>query len=327
MKRRAVVCLAGGAALGAALPTLAQPQRVMRLGVLGNVPASPVPTWPVLWFFDELARLGWENGQNLAIESRYAMNDPQRYHAFAAELVAAQVDVIYAPGDDALEAAYKTTKTIPIVTIAAAPVELGYAKSLARPGGNVTGVVFQPLDFIGKSFEILRALRPDLRRVGISHRPGHPLSDVWVKTWQAVAGGQGATMVALPFVRNLADIEPMLVIAKREGVQALVGEGPVPILLGSGFEKIQSWATENKVLTYGTTWVRGEHLVSFGADPWEIRRIAIGHIDRILRGSKPADIPIEQPTKFELVFNRKIARAMGIAIPRSVLLQATEVID
>jgi putative tryptophan/tyrosine transport system substrate-binding protein len=327
VKRRSVVSLTGGLALGLALPALAQPQRVLRLGVLGNVPALPVSTWPVTWFRDELKRLGWEVGQTISFEFRYAMNDPQRYHAFAAELAAAKLDVIYAPGDDALEAASKATKTIPIVTIAAAVVELGYAKSLARPGGNVTGVVFQPLDFVGKSFGILRALRPDLKRVGISHRPGHPLSDVWVKTWQTVAGGQGATMVALPFVRNLAELEPMLAIAKREGVQALVGEGPVPILLGSSFETIRSWATENKVLTYGTTWVRGEHLVSFGPDPWEIRRIAIAQIDRILRGAKPAEMPIEQPTKFELIVNRKIAKAMGLTIPQTVLLQANEVID
>jgi putative tryptophan/tyrosine transport system substrate-binding protein len=255
------------------------------------------------------------------------MNDPQRYRAFAAELVAAHVDVIYAPGDDALEAAYKTTKSIPIVTIAAAPVELSYARSLARPGGNVTGVAFQPLDFIGKSFEILRALRLDLRRIGISQRPGHPLSDLWVKGWQAVAGREAATIVTLPFLRGLADIEPMLAIAKGEAVQALVGEGPVPILLASGFDKIKAWATENRVLTYTTTWVKGEHLVSFGPDPWEIRRIAIGKIDRVLRGAKPGDIPTEQPTKFELIFNQKIAKAMGLAIPQAMLLQATEVIQ
>lgn len=326
MKRRSVMSLAAGAALGHSLASMAQSQRVVRIGNLNNTPIMPGAKGS-FDFRHEMARLGWQVGVNLDIEWRFGMNDPQRYQRFAEELVAARVDLIYALGDDALEAAFKATKSIPIVMIAAAAVELGYAKSLARPGGNVTGVVSQALDYVGKSLQLLRALRPDLTRIGISHRPGHPLSDIWMKSWRDIASGLGVAMAPLPFVRELADIDQMLGAAKREAVQALVGAGPVPVLLGAGFDKIQAWATMNKVLTYSTTWAEGEHLISFGPNQWELRRIAIGQVDRVLRGANPAELPIHQPTKFDFVLNMKIAKAMGLRIPYDVRLQATELIE
>ena len=189
-------------------------------------------------------------------------------------------------------------------------------------------MIIQALDLPGKSFGLLHALRPDLRRIGISRQPGNSLSEQWLKGWQQAAATQGATMVPLPFVRTLPEIEPMLALAKREEVQALVGAGPVPILLGTGFDRITAWAIQNKVLTITTTTLlSAQHLVSFGPSRWELRRIAAGQIDRILRGAKPGDIPIEQPTRFELIINKALAKAMGLTIPQSVLVQATEVIE
>lgn len=325
MTRRYMLSLCAGASLCAAHPALAQVPRQVRVGGLTNLnifnPLDP------LWFTNGMRRLGWESGRDLDMDWRFANNDPHNFHRFAKELVARRVDLLFAIGDDALEAAYAASRTVPIVTIAAAVVETGYAKSLAAPGGNVTGVVSQALDFVGKSFELLRTLRPDLRRVGVSHRPGHRLSDLWLEAWQSAARGTGAVMVALPFLREQADIEPMLAVAQREKVQALVGEGPVPVLLGSGFEKIQAWATAHGVLTYTTTWVRGEHLLSFGPDPWDLRRLAMAQIDRVLRGASPSQVPITQPTKFELILNQRIARSMGLGIPTSLLLRADEVIQ
>jgi putative ABC transport system substrate-binding protein len=325
MQRRSVLSVALGATLCPALPAIAQTQRVARVGMLANVPNFDQGFYK--WLQKRIELHGWEVGQNLDIEYRFGMNEVPRFLALAKELVAARMDVILALGDDSVEAAFKATRSIPIVMVGSSAVELGYAKSLARPDGNVTGVVTQALDFVGKSLGLLRALRPDLQRIGVSHRPGHALSELWLSRWKIAADSNRIAIVALPFVRDLVGIEPMLVAATASGVHALVGEGPVPVLLGPGFEKINAWAIQHKVLTLTATWIRGEHLVSYGPEPWALRYTAVAHVDRILRGARAADMPIEQPTRFDLILNRKIARAMGLTIPASVLLQANEVID
>jgi putative tryptophan/tyrosine transport system substrate-binding protein len=329
MKRRSVFSLTVGIAMGAALPVWAQTERAARIGVLANFPASD-PREASGWegwqaFTDEMKRLGWEEGRNLVIERRFGMNDPQKYSAKAEELVAARVDVIYAPGSVATAAAFQATKSIPIVMHGAAAVELGYAKSLALPGGNVTGAVYQALDFTAKEFSLLKALRPDLKKIGLSTSRDNRLADLKSKDWQTVAGGQGVAVVLLPNMLTMADIEPMLVAAKREGGQALVVSQRL-FLSGAGLQQINAWAVENKVLTYAGNWARGEVVVAFGPYIPDITRIAIGKIDRILRGANPADMPIEQPTRFELVINQKLATAMSLTIPQSVLQSATEVV-
>jgi len=248
----------------------------------------------------------------------------QKNIANAEELVVARVDVIYAPGPAAAAAAYQATKAIPIVMHGPAAVEMGYAKSLAQPGGNVTGAVYQALDFTGKEFALLKALQPDLKKIGVPTALGNKLTDLKFNDWQAIAGGQGVAVVQLPDTLAMADVEPMLAAAKRGGVQALVLRRSV--LLGAGLQRINAWAIENKVVTYAGNWARGEVVVVYGPYIPDITRIAIGKIDSILRGAKPGDLPIEQPTRFELVINLKLAEAMGLTIPQSVLLSATEVI-
>jgi putative ABC transport system substrate-binding protein len=329
MKRRSVFCLSVGIAMGGALPVLAQAQRIARVGVLANFPPSD-PREATGWegwqtFYDEMKRLGWEEGRNLVIERRFGMNDPKKYIANAEELVAARVDLIYAPGPTAAAAAYQATRAIPIVMHGPAAVELGYAKSLAQPGGNVTGAVYQSLDFTGKEFALLKALRPDLKKIGVTTSLGNNLTDLKFKDWQAIAGSQGVAVVSLPDTLAVADVEPMLAAAKREGVQALVLRRS--LLLGAGLQQIKAWAIENKVVTCAGNWAWGEVVVVYGPYIPDITRIAIGKIDSILRGANPADLPIEQPTRFELVINQKLAKAMGLTIPQSVLLSATEVIQ
>ena len=327
MLRRSIISIAGGATLGAVLPLFAQTQRMARLGVLAYMPASD-PAGTEFWktVSDELKKLGWEEGRNLVIERRYGMNDAKKYIAGARELVAAQVDVILTLSDTALHAVYQATKSIPIVTITAAAVELGYAKSLAHPGGNVTGVQYQLLDFIGKELELMMALRPGMNRIGISFVPGEALYELWVKTWQAAASSMGVTMVPLPRIESMADIDAVLAVAKREGVQGLV-IGIGPFLRGAGWQQIMAWAIKNKVLPYGELAARAEVPVAFGPDFSYIVPMVFSQIDHILRGAKPADMPIVQPTRFILVVNKKLASAMGLTIPQSVLLQATEVIE
>jgi putative tryptophan/tyrosine transport system substrate-binding protein len=325
MNRRPVVAAVAASSMGTwCAPLFAQSRRRPRLGCLSNLPVTDPVQWK--WFYYGMLQLGWEMGVNLEVDWRYAMNERQKYHADARHFVAAGVDVLFAIGPDAVDAAFQATRTIPIVIISAAALEPGYAQSLARPTGNVTGVVSQVLDLVGKASDLLHGLQPDLRRIGVVHQAGDVLSERWLAAWRGAARAQVA-IVPLPFPDPPSDVAPVLAAAGREQVQALVTEGPTPLLLGSGFDRLRAWTTANKVLTFSTSKLRGEHLLSFGPDPVDMRRIALSQIDRILRGAKPGTMPIVQADRFELVVNLRIARAMGLAIPRAVLLQAKEVIE
>jgi putative ABC transport system substrate-binding protein len=329
MKRRVILSAFIGAAASAVLPALSQAPRMAHLGVLANFPPSD-PREAYGWegwkaFSSEMRRLGWEEGRNLVLEPRFGMNDRHRYEENANELVAARVDVIYAPGDIAAAAAFKATQVIPIVMHGVAAVEPGYARSLAQPGGNVTGALYQALDFTSRELGLLKAVRPDLAKIGVCASDRTQRSDLKARSWQDTARSNGVAMVQLPDTPTLPDIEPMLVAARDEAVQALVLRGNL-LLAGAGLRQINAWAIERKVLTYAGNWARGEVLLAYGPDIAEVTRVALGKLDAVLRGGSPARIPIEQPTKFELIINLKIAMAMDLTIPRQVMLSATEVI-
>lgn len=330
MKRRSILQVCGGSADGVALVAAAQTRRpVARLGVLGNL----APTMDAraaaaqAALIDGLKAWGWEEGRNLVIEWRYANNHHRLYRKHAAELIAAKVDAIFAPGDEAVAAAYEATRTIPIVMMGFAAVEAGYAKSMARPGGNVTGVVYLALDFIGKEFDMMRALRPDLRRVGLcAGTPNPALNEIATRLWRTAAEGQNVTVALLPDIRSMEDIDPMLLAARNENIQTLL-IGVRPFLLGAGWRRIREWAIDRRVATHSGTWARGEVLVAFGPAADELRSTAYRQIDGVLRGGNPAEMPIEQPTKFELIVSSKIAKALRLSIPKQLLLSATEVLE
>jgi len=327
VKRRCILSLVGGAAFAVALPVLAQQQRVARIGILsGFPPASPGAT--ALWapFYAELQSRGWVEGRNLTIEGRYTLGRPERDADFADELVAARVDVILATNSGAVDAVRKATRSIPIVMANVShAVESGFVASLARPGGNVTGVTNQAGDMQGKFVELVRSMRPDLKRMGVIWSPDNIGSALAFKDAQAIAGSLGVLLLSLPADRT-ADIERLLSAAQREGVQALIVHPTSSIV--PAWRQIQAWASEHQVITLGQAqWVRGGFLMSYWADTPDLFRIAGTFVDRILRGARPADLPVEQPTKFELVINLKTAKALGIAIPQSLLLRADEVIQ
>ena len=319
MKRRFVLSLSGGVALGAAMPAFAQTHRVMRVGLLGGY-ATPMDEAALRL---ALSQHGWEVGRNLIIEYRYARDDIKRYPSLAKELVDLRVDLIMANGDFAAAAAFNATRSIPIVAIATDPVEQGLAQSLARPGGNVTGMVYQVQDYAGKELDILRAIQPGLKRMGIVFVDSFPFRP-WIAGWQAAADKTGVTMVKLPWPPRVSDIDVTLAVARRERVQA-VEFGLNPALIGAGWQQINAWAIENKVLTKGSA--RSEAAVAFGADASNMLSQFAVQVDRLLRGANPAELPIQQPTLFDLIINRKIVHAIGLTVPRSVLVQATEVID
>lgn len=332
MKRRSIVSLSGAAMLGAALPAFAQTQRVMRIGSLSEYPISTYSASGQIVarstaFWDELKRLGWEEGRNLIVERRYSMGDPQKHYANAEELVAAKVDLILTGNIIQTAAAYKATKSIPIVATALGLVEHGYAKSLAQPGGNVTGFELWVGDPSGKVFEIMHATLPGLKKIGYSEGRGIPAAQSGLGGAQQAASTKGVSVVALPSMSKLADIDPMLSAAKREGIQALLLGSSVAFLEGRGAQRIQDWATENKVLTYAPIWNRGQLVMAWGPDFMYVNRANARTVDQIFRGAKPADIPIERSMRFELIINQKLAKAIGLTIPLPVLLQATQVIE
>ncbi len=323
LKRRDIVMLA---ATGLLAPSLLPAQDVRTLGVLSQLPRThpaAKPAWDLI--AAELAALGWVEGRNLRIEHRWGEYDHARLVAGARDLVAAKVNLIYAVDDRAVHAAWTATKMVPIVMSSGAAVELGYAQSLARPGGNVTGFSWQSSETVGREWSLLRALHPGLARLGIPVEFGAtPMTDLWVGAWRAVVTGQGSSLSVLPDMLGPDDLPTLFAAAEVRAVQALI----LPnrrALLGTGIERLNAWAIERRVLV-GAGWARPHVLLSYGIHPDEWL-VTFRHIDRVLRGTPPAEIPIEQPKRFDLTLNLRIARAMGLSVPADVLLQATEVVE
>ncbi len=298
----------------------AEPPPLRRLGVLGNAPVLPASVSEKLW----LAR-GWRVGGNLLLEERYARGDMARLGELARELVATRVDVIYAEGDLAAQAAAEATRTVPIVMSGLAPVETGLARSLARPGGNVTGVVFQANDYMSKQLDLLRAIRPGLQRIGIVDR-GSRYARRWHAGWQEAAQRWDISLHKVPFPVTLAELDATLAVAQRERVQAFEF-GLNYALRGEGWRAIGGWPLQHKVVTSAADYARGEVMLSFGANGAHYTQLIFDQLDCVLRGANPADLPIQQPTVFDIVIDKRQLRAIGLEVPRSVLVQATEVIE
>ncbi len=319
--------LIGAAAFLAARPVWAQSPRVARVGVLGTWPPSNpagAPTWRA--FHEELRRRGWEEGRNLLIEGRYTEARPESNAVFAGELVAAGVDVIVAGNSQAVDAVRKATRSIPIVmTNVSHVVEAGYVASLAHPGGNVTGVTNQLSDLMAKHLEFLLQLSPGLKKVGVLWSPDNTGSALAYKDMEAVARGLGIDPLSLP-VSSRADLDLGLAIARRESVRALHVHPTAAI--GAVYRQIRDWALQQRAMTISGShaFTRGGFLMSYGADFAEIWRISASFVDRILRGANAKDLPVQQPTRFELVINMKIAGALGVTVPPLVLVRADEVI-
>ena len=331
MRRRPLLTGAAAVAMGTgiALRVGAQADRVKRIGVLTTLPrdhSTAAPFWAIA--VDEMKRLGWEEGRNLAFDVRASMGDPAKLQSDAEQLVAAKVDLIHPDHNGAVSAAMRATTTIPIVMIADAATEHGFAQSLARPGGNVTGVIFLAHDEIGRVLSLLREMRPGLARIGMPINLENPIGRAYFRSWETVVAVAGIKLFALPIMRELPDVAPSLRAALREQVQALL----LPILPllnanGPAWDQINAWAIEHKVVTRGSLLSRGKSVVTFGANVEALVRLTQAQIDRVLRSANPAVTPIMQPTVFDVVVNQKLARAVGWPAPASVLLQATEVIE
>ena len=327
-QRRRFLIAASTAVVAAPFGLRAQPPRVARIGVLCTLPPSnPIgaPAWKA--FYAELKARGWEQGRNLVVEGRYIEGHTEKYPIFAGELVSAGVEVIVTDQSQGVDALRKATRTIPIVmSPVAAPVKAGYVASLAHPGGNITGVSNQANDLSDKLLELRLSIKPDLKKLGVLWSPNNAGSALGFKAGQVGVRTHGIEQVSLP-VDAPAELGPALAKAQREGVEWLSVHPTAAI--APGLPQILAWATQHRVMTDSITtgFTRRGLLLSYGPDYKDLWRISATFVDRILRGAKPADLPVEQPTKFVLSINLKAAKAIGVTIPESLLARADEVIQ
>ena len=308
-----------------------QAGKIYRIGILGNVPLTE-PGGARLWeaFIQGLRDVGYVEGRNLVIEYRSAEGKPERLPALAAELVALKVDVIVAPSTPAALAAKEATRALPIVFIGAGePVTSGLVTSLARPGGNVTGLSVLSTELVGKWLELLQQAVPAVRRVAALWQPGAMDERTEKDMFKGAEVAARALGMQLQFVeaRGPADFERAFSDMTRASAEALTVR-PAPMFI-SERKRLVDLAAQNRLpAVYAwREFVDAGGLMAYGPNGADLYQRAATYVDRILKGTKPGDLPAEQPTKFELVINLKTAKALGLTIPPSLLQRADEVIQ
>jgi len=293
--------------------------KVWRIGVVGAAPESPEQQHMWDAWRQGMRDLGYVEGQNIAIEWRSARGRPERIPDVAAEVVHLKVDVIVAGNSQAATAAKRLTGAIPIVIMSADPVGVGLVASLARPGGNVTGISTQSGDIVGKQLELLKEIAPRVSRVAILWNPDNPFHATHVREAEAAARKLGLQLQGVE-ARGRNDFDGAFSAMGSARAEALLLLTDAPVFLQHR-AVIADLAAKMRL---PGMYPRREHveaggLIAYGVDRRELfRRLAV-YIDKILRGAKPADLPVEQPTKFELVINLKTAKALGLTIPQTVL--------
>ena len=328
MDRRTFIGTVAGGLLAAPLTASAQQaSKVYRIGYLSHFgcPLRPESMGP---FRQGLRELGYVEGQNLIIECRGAPGAADRLPGLAAELVRLKVDVLVAAGTRSALAAKQATKTIPIVMVYVGdPVGSGLVTSLARPGGNVTGLSVLTPDMAPKALEILKEAAPSVSRVAVWMDPTNPGDTFADKQMDAAAKMLGVRLERVD-VRTAADLDAAFAAAVRQREEALfVYALPIPLL---DVQRIAQFAIKNRLPTMAILLpqnVREGLLMSYGPNQAEPYRRAGTYIDKILKGARPADLPIQEPTQFELVINLKTAKALGLTIPPSLLQRADQVIE
>jgi putative ABC transport system substrate-binding protein len=323
--------LAAVFAFAASLAADAQPtSKVYRIGYLSIGSASTTYTRPREAFLQGLRELGWVENRNLLIEYRFAESDVDRLPALADELVRLKVDVIVASPTPSALAAKNATRTIPIVGLSLTePVAVGLVPSLARPGGNVTGLTYGvDTEIFGKQLQLLKEAIPDVRRVAVLTHPatGGPSYSLRMETVKSAARSLGLPLQILE-VREPGDFDAAFAAMVKERAGALLLSGDAMFFVHRA--RLADLALKNRLPSMSTQWqwVEAGGLLSYAPsfpDQW---RRAATYVDKILRGAKPADLPIEQPTKFELVINLRTARELGIGLPQALLQRADEVIQ
>jgi putative ABC transport system substrate-binding protein len=302
-----------------------QPAKIPRIGILIRGSAS-LNSARVEAFRQRLRELGYVEGKNIVIEYRYAEGKRERVPDLAAELVRFKVDVIVTTGTVAVLAAKKASPTIPIVFAASSdPVGSGLVSSLAQPGGTITGLSQMAPDLDGKRLELLKEAFPKVARTAFLWSSGGLRGNSSLTDMEAAAKMLGIKLQSLP-VRSLGDFEGAFARAKREGAQALITT--TSALIDTQLRQVLDFAVKNRLpaMYANSEFVEAGGLMSYGSDNTDLWRRAADFVDKILKGTKPADMPVEQPTKFEFLVNMNAAKQIGLTIPQKVLARADRVI-
>jgi putative ABC transport system substrate-binding protein len=327
MRRREFIALLGGTAAWPLSTRAQQLGGLRRIGALFSIANGPEGQARVAAFRDGLQKLGWKEGRDVRIESRWGAADPERLRAYAAELVATTPDVILASANSALAALRQATRTVPIVFAQVPdPVGGGFVASLARPGGNITGFATYEYTVGVKWVELLKEIAPRIARAAILYDPTTPNWAGYLREIENAASSlvvrsssfavrdaeaieRAFDTVAAGRDAGLIPLNSPMILANRELIIALAARHSVPAVYG-----FRHFAT-------------GGGLASYGVDNIDLHRRAASYVDRILKGERPADLPVQQATKFELVINLKTAKALGLEIPATLLARADEVIE
>jgi putative ABC transport system substrate-binding protein len=328
MRRRDFITFLGGAA--AAWPVAAraqQPARMRRVGVLeSNAEDEPVVRERLAQFRQGLEMLGWREGRNVRFDNRYAAANPARYQALAKELVALQPDVILAMSTPVTAALQRESRVIPIVfTLVSDPIGSGFIKSLARPSGNLTGLLAYEEGIVGKWLVMLKEITPDLRRAALVGNPSNTPYDYFLRAAQFVAPSLAIELVPMR-VAIANDIERAIEKFSRESNGGLVMLPSAAITLNRDLIFMLAARYRLPAVYSARNFVEAGGLMSYAPVVDQYRQAAF-YVDRILRGAKPADLPVQAPAKYETVLNLKTARDLGLAVPDLLLVRADEVIE
>ena len=321
--------LLGGAA--AAWPLAARAQqggRMRRVGVLQNLASDdPAEQARLMAFGQGLQELGWTIGQNVTIENRWSAGDPDRIRRNTEEMVALAPDVILASGNAGVAPLLQATRTVPVVfVIVPDPVGAGFVDSLARPGGNATGFIAYEYGLSGKWLEVLKEIAPGVTRAAVIRDPALASGPGQFAAIQSIAPSLGVEVSPVN-VRDAGEIERAITAFAHSPNGGLIVTGSA--LVGLHRHLIIALAARHKLpaVYVERTYVAAGGLISYGSDFLDQYRRAASYVDRILKGEKPADLPVQQPTKYELVINLKTAKALGLDIPPTLLARADEVIE
>ena len=322
MRRREFIAVAGGLLLARPTDGWAQQAPVPVIGFLRT--GQPPKTW-VEAFQQGLRERGYIDGQNVIVEFRLTDDSGDQLQRLAEELVRLKVDVILASAAPAALAAKKATTSVPIVFVGVfLPVDIGLVPSLGRPGGNTTGVANNAADLGGKRMELLRELIPTLRRVSMLSHPTHPTNQLQLDGAEASARALGLQLEPVP-VQGQNDLDAAFKLSRRADGMLQIDS---PLFVSHGARLVELAATNRLPAIYPfRDFVEAGGLMSYGPHFPDLYRRAAAYVAKILKGAKPADLPIEQPTKFELVIDLKTAKVLGITIPPTVIARADEVIE
>jgi putative ABC transport system substrate-binding protein len=329
MRRRDFITLIGGAATWPLVARAQQPRQMRRIGVLMSFGADDPSAPPLVSAFAQgLQEHGWTVGGNVRIDYRWGASDLDRFRKYAAELVALAPDVIVATAGSIVGILQQASRNVPIVFVTTIdPVGSGFVASLARPGGNATGFTAFEFSMSGKLLELLKEIAPRVTRVAVIRDPFVPAGSAGFAAIQTVAPSLGVELT--PFgVRDADEIERGIAAFARGSNDGLIMVGPPS----------SAWVHRDLIITLvarhrlpsvysSPIFVNSGGLVAYGVDPVDQYRRAAGYVDRILRGEKPADLPVQAPVKYELVINLKTAKALGLEVPPTLLARADEVIE